>query len=65
MGGKRECTRKPGTRFNSKKQAQQAEVQRKINSGTNGQRTALRYVIEPCRCNGWHLMTVALDANEG
>jgi predicted chitinase len=61
VSGKRECTRKPGTRFNSKKLAKQAEIQRKINGGANGQRVALQYTIEFCQCNGYHLMTVAPD----
>lgn len=46
----------PGTRFNSRALAEKAELERKINSGSNGQRVRQTYVIEPCGCNGFHLM---------
>lgn len=58
MGTKRTCRLTPGSRFATKKDAENAEFQRKLNSGTNGQRAQPAYEIRPCRCNGWHLMTV-------
>jgi len=61
MPGKRECRRQPGTRYGSRKDAEAAELDRKINSGANGQRVRYNYVIKACRCNGFHLMTAGQE----
>lgn len=64
---KRECRFTPGDRFRSKRDAEQAEFDRKVRNGTNGQRVQATYVVKSCRCNGWHLTTIDAgdrDANE-
>ncbi len=55
---KRACKRTPGTRFGSKDAADKAMLERKINSGSNGQRGVIDYVVKPCACGGFHLTTV-------
>jgi hypothetical protein len=61
VGAKRTCRLTPGDRFASKKAASDAEFQRKLNNGTNGQRVQVSYKVVSCRCNGWHLTTVSQD----
>lgn len=56
---KRACKLTPGTRFASKKAAEDAEIARKINSGVNGQHGHITYEIKPCTCNGFHLVATA------
>lgn len=61
-GGKprsrRKCRLTPGTRFGSRSAAEAAKLERKINSGANGQRGVIEYAIRPCSCGGFHLTTV-------
>lgn len=60
MSRKRACRLTSGDRFPSKRAAEAAEFQRKLNNGTNGQRVQVEYVIKQCRCNGWHLTTTVM-----
>lgn len=57
MSAKRKCRLTSGDRFASRRAAEEAEFQRKLNNGTNGQRVQAEYTIKSCRCNGWHLTT--------
>lgn len=55
---KRTCRLLPGTRFGTPGAARQAQNERKINSGVNGQHGAVEYEIKRCACTGFHLIAV-------
>lgn len=56
---KRTCRLTPGTRFATSALAEDAAMQRKINSGVNGQHAQTTYTVVPCACNGVHLVADA------
>lgn len=64
MPGRRACRLTSGDRFPSKAAATQAEFERKLRNGTNGQRVQAVYVIKSCRCNGWHLTTTDAEGRD-